>query len=616
MTSLQKLAVLDPRLEVSESFKKWFVMLGAKECAWYQFPTTQYSPTNMSFNISIPNNNSCLIDRHSAILALPVTITLGGTGGGSGNIYQPLTEGLRCRPFDKIVTSAQYVLNGTTLSYQVNEISNIQSVFDQNPTNSQMIPTMVDPTQAYSGSYNSARSPFASFTDNVLEITRASYPITVVSNTTTSAEIRTTLYQNLFDWGVFSDDPDVVGINLYPFSIVYTLVSGAGLARIWSRDTTSNTQNLTTLTVSFGQPQITMCIMSLPQGQNVPREITYPYHRVEFFPTSTPVASPIAVGSPISLTSQLIQFQSPPSKIYVYLKPSTNAVYSSIANAVSFTDCFASILRHNYIFGNRTNLLSSQSQVDIFAMTKRNGLPAKFSWCDWCGQNGSVVSGASALMGAIVALDPVRDFGGDELVGMPTKLQFQAHVEGVALNPNTVQYDLGILAVYDGVLVMMDGSANATTTVITSANELQLSPMSYNQLKTLVGGSRVGDFFKNVWGKIKSVASPVVDFLKRSKILSSVASMIPANVPYIGQLAQVGAPILKSLGMGDGDGGRFYDNFDGGDDGEDGGWMAGEGAFAGDDGDDGGVLAGGRRLRRSSLARKMGRRRGRGEDAF
>lgn len=606
MTSLQKLAVLDPRLEVSETFKKWYVLLGAKECAWYQFPTTQYSQSNMSFNISLPNNNNVLIDRHSAIIAVPVEITMTGTGAGSGNIYQALTEGLRCRPFDKIVSTVQFNLNGTTLSYQVNEISSIQSVFDQNPNNSQMVPTQCDCTQAYSGSYNSNRSPFAQYTDNVFEITRASYPITVVSNTTTSAVIRTTLYQNLFDWGVFSDDADVVGINIYPFSIVYTLVSGSGLARIWSRDTTSNTQNLTNLSVSIGQPQITMCIMTLPQGVSLPREISYPYHRVEYYPTSTPVASPISVGSQISLTSQLIQLQSPPSKIYVYVKPSTNAVYGSVSNAVSFCDSFASILSHNYIYGNRTNLLASQTQVDIFAMSKRNGYPCKFSYCDWTGRNGSVISGASALMGSIIAIDPVRDFGGDEITGMASKLQFQCHVEALALNPNTVQYDLGILVIYDGILTIVDGACNATTTVITSPNDLQLSPISYNQLKTLIGGSKIGDFFKTAWSKIKTIAGPIVDFLKQSKILSSVASMIPASVPVIGQIAQTSAPILRSIGLGES---RFYDNFGGEEaDDTDGGWIAGE--------NDSGVLAGGRRLRRSALVRKMISRRARGDDAI
>lgn len=53
-----------------------------------------------------------------------------------------------------------------------------------------------------------------------------------------------------------------------------------------------------------------------------------------------------------------------------------------------------------------------------------------------------------------------------------------------------------------------------------------------------------------VWDVIKDVAGKANEFLKKTKILSTVASMVPAQTPYIGKVAQVGAPVLKSLGYG------------------------------------------------------------------
>lgn len=580
MTDLQKLSILDPRIEVSETFKHWFVMLGSPEINTYVFPTTQFNQSNMSFNISLPNSTNSVIDRNSAILKLPVTITMVG-GAGTGNTFQPNCEGLRCRPLDKIIQTSNYNLNGSTMSYQVNELSIPQSALDENKNNQQPIPCMQDPTQDYASAYGTNRSPFAKLLDNVNEITRRAYPINVVSNNSSGAVLTMDLYQNLFDWGPFSKDADVVGINIYPFTIQFTFLAGAGLNRIWSRDMTNHTRALSSMSIIFGQPQISMNILSLPQGVTLPQQITYPYHKCDYFPTTTQAS--LAQGTTTSITSQLLELQSCPSRILMYVKPSTQTVLATLNSAVGYTDTFASINGHNFTFGNRTNLRGSDTKIDIFNMAKRNGLPDKYSWMDWSGLNGA---GEGYLMGSIDIVDPVKDLNGDHIVGMPEKLQFQATVNFTTLNPNTCTYDLGIVVIYDGVLTQSGQMSQLSTTVLTSPNELQMSPMSYNQMKALVGGvmagSKVGDFFKNAWSKVKHIASPIIDFVRKNNLASTLASMIPVTAPF--------APMVKQLGFGD--------------DGE--GWIAGD---DGEDGDDGeGILAGRRvshlRGRRSRVSRR------------
>ena len=53
---------------------------------------------------------------------------------------------------------------------------------------------------------------------------------------------------------------------------------------------------------------------------------------------------------------------------------------------------------------------------------------------------------------------------------------------------------------------------------------------------------RGGAWYNDVWDGIKSVAEPVNDMLKSTKILSTVAGAIPQT--------RAGAPILSSLGYG------------------------------------------------------------------
>jgi len=589
MGSLQKLSILDPRIEVSETFKHWFVMLGSPEINTHVYQTTQYNESSMTFNINLPNNTNSLIDRNSAIVKIPVTFTMVG-GAGTGNTYQPNCEGLRNRCLDRTIQTASYNLNGTNMSYQLSDLSIPQGVMDENKNNQQIIPCMIDCAQDYATLYGTNRSPFAKYVDNPNEITRRAYPMTVVSNDASGAVLTTDLYQNLFDWGIFSKDADVVGINVYPFSINFTFVAGVGLNRMWSRDLTNHTRALTSMTIKFGAPQITMNILSLPTGHTLPEQITYPYHKCDFFPTTS--SSALGPGVSTTMTSQLIELQSPPSRIMVYVKPSTQAILSNLNSAIGYTDCFASVTRNVYVYGQKTNLKGSDTAIDIFNMSKRNGLPDKIGWMDWSGKNGPL---DGALMGSIVVIDPTKDLSGDHICGMPEKLQFQATIDFTTLNPNTCTYDLCIVTIYDGINVQTGQMSQLTTNVINSPNELQMSPMSYNQMKALVGGvmagSKIGDFFKNAWGKIKSFASPIIDFVRKNHLISNVASMIPASIPYVGPAAQGLAPIARSLGFGD-----------------DGGWIGGE---DGDDGDDGGILAGRRvsNLRKGHRAPRRSQRR-------
>lgn len=60
-----------------------------------------------------------------------------------------------------------------------------------------------------------------------------------------------------------------------------------------------------------------------------------------------------------------------------------------------------------------------------------------------------------------------------------------------------------------------------------------------------------------IWDTIKKGAQAVNKFLKDTKVLSTVASMVPKETPIIGKVASTGAPILKSLGYGNMEGGRI-----------------------------------------------------------
>jgi len=602
MSNLQKFKLLDPRLDVSETFKKWFVMLGSPDIVTQVYPTSQFSNTNTTFNIPLPNATRCVVDRSSAIIALPVRLVLNGDGLGTGNIFQPDREGLRSYPFDKIVMTSNINQNGNMIAYQNYEQILPMERYNDNRKNNQIVPTMCDCAQSYTSSYNTSRSPFALYFDNPAEITRRAYPLTIVggTNTTTDCTIDTVLFANIFDYPPFSEQTDVVGINLTPFVLNYTFINQ--LAHMWARDP-AHTQHLTSLNVTIGSnslmtnPQISMTVLSLPHSVSMPDNISYPYHLVTYFPSTT--VSTLAPGDVVTKSpTQIIQLDTVPSKIYLYVKVATQNVLASLTSAITYPDTFASITGISITFGNKNNLLASCGQHDLYTISKKNGLCDKWSFSDFTGSNGA---GDGALMGSVICIDPSKDLSLEEgyIVGKQSKINFQALINYTTISPYTIQYDVCALMVYDGIQTMIGNRCDLTTNVISDESEIQMSPISYLEMKNMYGGQLAGDaksFFRNVWGKLKQYAGPINQILKDTKLISRIAPMIPYVGPAI-------APIARTLGYGEGQGviagGDFYaQNM--------GGFIAGESdGFDGFDGD--GVLAGGKVLKRGSLRRNMNR---------
>jgi len=605
--NLEKLGILDPRLDVSEGFKKWMVMLGASEISTQQYPCTQFNQTYMMFNISLPNNTNCVVDRSSCIVSTDVNIKMTTTPNGNTLAYNPLYEGLRCRALDKITSTLTFSLNGNSVAYQPYEISAAQSHCENNRDRMQIMPTQIDPTVNYDDCLFTAMSPFNKFLDNTYDTTRGSYPITIVSNTTTGCELRTTLYSNLCDWDPFSKDKDVVGINIYPFQIQYVFISK--LARIWSRSNVAGytvagnppvpitipALALTNFDVSFSNPNISMTVLTLPDGLRLPPSITYPYHKLDYIPNTPNGKTFNKNTAPFTFQSGLIELETCPSKIIIFVKPSTTAVMDTNTSACTTADYFGQIQSHFYKFGNRVNLLANQTPPDIFAMSKRNGLSKEISFQQWNVVNGSTGVGSPTssnayLSGSIVIIDPIRDFYAQNyLPGKSEKIQFQANVMAKCYNDVAIQMDLGCLFIYDGVISQEPNMSYVMTNLIADSSEIKMSPMSYNQIKSLMGGrDNISNFFRTSFGQIKRYATPIIDFLKKHQLISKAAKMIPSATPYIGMPAQFVGNVAEKFGFGDD-----------GDNGDDGGFIAG------DDGE--GVLAGGKRLSRKYLQRRLRR---------
>jgi len=558
-TNLEKIIIYDPRLDVNQPFKNWYTMFPASDLTVIRQPTANYSQNSANFQILL-NDNNTLIDRSSMIFSMPITIDMTGPGTGAGNCYQAEKEGLRSNPLAKIINNLNFNFNGTSFSYlpYEMEIARERLTNSNNNVNKQLMPTMPDRNQDYAYSYLTNRSPFALYNDNPYEVSRRAYPITVVTNTTTAAKITTTLNMNLFDFSPMSRDNDVIGIHSTPLSINFVFVSN--LSRIWSRDLTNHTQPISTFSVTFGAPSIHFVAMTIPRQIPIPPVISYPLEDIVYYPTTT--STTYAQNSTFSIDSNVIQLETTPKKIYIYVKRSTQSVAASLDASVGSSDVFARINTAQVTFGNRNGLLSSYSDYDLWNMSFKNGV--EMSYIEWTGSNGSTTT--QYLSGSVLAIDPVRDLGlnDDYVVGKADKINFKIQLNVTTLSPNTVSYDMGLLIVYDSILTYSNGQYSKSNVLFNNFNEVQQGVISYNQLRNLSGGYIAGmmasggsikGFAKDVWSQIKDFAPTLNKMLKETKAISRLT---PA-IPYIGQPI---SNVARTLGYGEGEEG--YDELNGG----------------------------------------------------
>jgi len=551
MSTIEKFSILDPRVNVSETFRRWYGFLGAKEVECLQTPASSGSNNSTTnFDIKFADNSNVIADRSSIILAVDVTITKTGPGtGGNDNIYQAGVEGFRCRPLEKIMNTLKVkVCSGQTIDYQPWQYTTALEKFISNPRNKQQTPTMVDRTQTYAGSFGRNMSPFANRLDNPYEVTRGAYPITVVSNTPTSAVITSRLYLNMGDYPPFTTDENVIGINVQPFMIN---ISWLGmLSRIWSIDTTNHTQPFSNISVTLSNPNLSMLILTLPFGMNIPQQINYPHHEVVYVSKTTNGA--IASGASFNFNSEVFQFDVVPAKIYVLAKPSDSTATSSILNAVSSTDTFAQMSNLSMTFGTKTSYFNNYDPINLFDVTKTNGLNQDIAWVDWNGLNGSgtasTLTGPVPLMGSIFCCDPVKDMGSalsPLTTGLGGKWNFKVQADFVNISPNATEFDMCFIAIYDGLLTI-DGHnhASANNTVITDIREMQPSDIPFSQIASMHGGS-FSSFFKGIWSKLRPFLGVINEALKKTGIISKVVGMTP--------FAPI-APHIARMGYGEGEG--------------------------------------------------------------
>jgi hypothetical protein len=518
--------VLDLNLE-----HKDVLIQGAEDISVKQWFASSYSNSSITFSCP-PPSLSTFIDR-AVLLSIPVVINYAGTTTGSA-LLQNGFDALRAYPISSILSNCQATINNQTFSLQTKQIvPYIAHYFKEcKHTN---FPSFLDKFAVYADGTNAVNNPLGSYLNSVDGFQpRGGFPMIVV-NGSTSASITATITEPIMMPPFHMELQSGLGFsNVNSMSITCNFAST--MSRIVSHALSNAT--LSSVSVTINQPILTMQYFT-PKIGYIPRPLRYGSQEIVAFPTQ--YSSALSSNASAVITSSNIQLNAIPSHLYVFVREADiNLDYTK-------TDTFCNISGINLTFNNVTGILSSATEVDIFNIAKNNGL--RDSWVDWHGFT-SVLGGSKiGTTGSILKLCFGKDITlhSDNFVGQQGAFNLQLNVTATNYNQSAsiTNPTLVIIAVTPSCLTFHETGQIENRLGVLPNQDSQYVP--YSHVWKHYGGS-----FMDVVNKVSGFVKPVGNFLRSSKLISNVASMIPHPV------AQNVANVARSFGFDgeDGEGGR------------------------------------------------------------
>jgi hypothetical protein len=609
--SLQKLDVIkaiDPRVTAPGASAPYVYIEGAGNVTQKSYTTTSISNSSLQFSSANPPNKKIYVDRK---VYIQTGIRLSFSCVSTAALQYCITPGqdaLRCYPFSSSCDVIQATLNNYSISVNMADI--VHPLVDRYNVDNRLkngmystAPSYPDQSQLYSSLVDSNRNPLGDYgfsTDENIMPRGGFSQYYVQSNTqsTASGQTLTAVVDFVTTEPLFLLPPINSGrkecsgfINLATFDMNITLLGSNAANRMWSRDETLPA--LTSLTFQFA-PLITTGPSFYFTNQSAPVLLfqylqpkesmllpmdglsLYNYYDIQRYPTDI-------VGVPQypqynTYSTNSIQLQGIPERIYVWCRQPNNILY----NSATTTDTFASINNISVQYNARSGLLASCSPQVLYQNSKKNG--CNLNYTQWLGSpvyTPQSFTSQYGTVGSVICINPSTDLGLGSLEAdsKNTSANLQINVSVSSLLPGVSAYTIYICVISNGIFQIHNGVSNAQINVLTSSDILDAKRqpgINYEMVKSI--GS--GDFLSGLKSFWNEHLSP---FLKNTKLASNLARVIPF----------VGEPLSKSLrniGYGDMDidgCGDLYDN------------MVGNGTYVG------GVPVGGRMMRPSNNNRHV-----------
>lgn len=584
---LQPVLLQDPITDV-QAVDKYAILQGGNKISSKAFTSTSISSSSINFSCPPPSSN--IITSRSVKFTLPVRLTLTGaliTNNGaftpSSTLINANKDAPRAFALSSMIDTINVKLNNDSVSIPMSDVIhplqhyNTCTRLKEREYSTDL--TYCDQSFNYLDLDGTNKNPLG-VDGNCLEGTvrpRGGFPFNIVSNpsvtpatgagTAATAVVDMVLTEDLFlspfFWGDSQDN--VQGFyNITNMDFYFTFLAQAAF-RLWSHCNQvqlsgANVVNSVISSASvqfngFSSPAFSYSTNSpLLQfdyispnlltheklGPNIP--VTYPFFDIQRYPTDFPAIT--YSQGPVTISSNNIQLSCIPRRIYIFARPTNQTLQSRC----DLTDCYLAIKNVSIQWANNSVLLASATQQQLYYINVRNG--SDQSWASWSGE-GVYDSGWTSKyggQGSILCLSMGQDvqLDADECPGKNGQYQLQVNCTFQNMNSrgdwNAIPMTMYLVVVNEGTFtVTAQGSCVHNIGVVSAADILdaQSRPgINYREVQRLNGG----DFLSG----LRSFASKVNDFLKQTKILSTVGKAVGSVVPGVG----VAANVAEKLGYG------------------------------------------------------------------
>jgi len=608
---LNPVLVRDPITQV-DSERDYVILKGGNQVTWKKYTTTSISNSAITWSCPPPSGN-VFVDRKQYVL-LPVRLVFTAIGGNVGNILNPQNDSPRAFPLNGSVETMQAAVNGQSFSIFISDMIHALTHYNTDiklhNKDYSLTPTYHDQSQSYNDLLGSNRNPLSGYQNGIdhIPMQRGGFPFTIVQNTPTQAVVDMVICEPLFLSPFYWGCGDAAGFyNVTTMDFNLTFLTNAN--RFWSHNQVPGSNFISNIQAVFSnftsvfaspfsytdnQPLMLFKYITPDETQvlspNMP--ITYPYFDVQRYPLDFPSSvTPGVANTTGQISSNNLQLNSIPRMIYVYARTRNQDLYQP-GQGANFTDTYLALENINITFANYTGLLSSASKQQLYQIAIKNG--CGMNWSQWSGERENDISNWTTpvaqygTIGSVLAIEMATDLGlpSDMCPGLQGQFQLQINAQFKNTSNANINATLYIIIVSEGSFTIPGlNSATRQLGVITKNDILNAKSkpgVTYDQVReSQYGGS--GNFLSN----LMNFGSKINDFLKDSKIISTISSLIPHPI------SQGISAVSRNLGYGE-QGGIVYDPSQYHDYGcgEDGGVMAGENI-------------GGRRLGRNELKHRL-----------
>jgi len=538
--------LVDPRLSQKQDTRSFQIACGASQStvrreqanssnnnSTITFQITPNSPNNVVDRCMVVENKFTLsnFELWDIVNEAPYAGTLLDfvKANGSAGAVAP-------RSFSNIVASTNLSINGLNITQETRYLHHVFSHFleakEQNHFQT-VSPNLMhgDYHQDYNNGFGSVYNELAERAQgNPYRVGRGAINFSVVGNTIefTSYDL-ITMSPMVYDSGLYPGFTNVTSLQLsFTLQNLQRILANNRFA---ARVGAAGGVAITNFQVNIANSYVHFTELTMPVYMSVPPSVSLSYYDVQRQVTGAGNAVlPNGNGQVTSNTYQLNQI---PSRVILFVKESEASIYggppapinakdyrSATDTQTSIPDAYAAIESINVNYNNQASILSSASQVQLFGISSRNGVDLTFQ--EFQGQSNAygrnnIWTGDETqklpLCGSIICLDMAKDVPADPtaLPGTSVNANFSIQVNFKNTSERPIQYELTILYVYAGVLVLSPGSAFKYTSILTRDEVLNLPLLESDCEDRMRGGD-----FKGAYSAMKTGLGRVGQKFKRA----------------------------------------------------------------------------------------------------